>query len=47
MDGSAEVFADEVATESQIKGLLHFLYIGEGAGKCFVVAHVGNNDVAT
>jgi hypothetical protein len=47
VDGSAEVFAYEVATEAEVKTLLYFFYLFEGAGKGFVVAHVGDNDVTT
>jgi hypothetical protein len=46
VDGSAEVFAYEVATEAEVKTLLYFFYLFEGAGKGFVVTHVGDNDIA-
>ena len=47
VDGGAEVFADEVAAEAEVKTLLYFLYLFEGAGEGFVVANVGDNDVTT
>ena len=46
VDGGAEVFADEVATEAEVKTLLYFFYLFDGAGEGFVVAHVGDNDIA-
>ena len=46
VDGGAEVFAHEVATEAQVKAVLHLLDVGEGTGEGFVVAHIGDNDVA-
>ena len=46
VDGGAEVFAHEVAAEAKLKAVLHFLYVGEGAGEGFVVAHVGDYHVA-
>ena len=46
VDGGAEVFAHEVAAEAEFEAVLYFLYLFEGAGEGFVVAHVGNNDIA-
>ena len=46
VDGGAEVFADEVAAEAEVEAVLYFLYLFKGAGEGFVVAHIGDNDVA-
>ena len=46
VDGGAEVFAYEVAAEAEVKTVLYFFYLFEGAGEGFVVAHVGDNDIA-
>ena len=46
VDGGAEVFAHEVAAEAEVEAVLYFLYLFEGAGEGFVVAHIGYYNVA-
>ena len=47
VDSGAQVFAHEVATEAQVEAVLYFLDVGEGTGEGFVVAHIGDNNIAT
>ena len=47
VDGGAQVFAHEVAAEAEFEALLYFLDVGKGEGEGFVVAHIGNDDIAT
>ena len=47
VDGGAQVFAHEVTAEAQVEALLYFLDVCKGACQGFVVAYVGDNDIAT
>ena len=46
VDALAEVLGDEVAGELHGEAVLHAVDGVEGVGEGFVVAHIGDNDVA-